>query len=223
MARKIIQNGEIGKLRSLRIVWRLRWAGTDQEYESWLERRPWERSPDTGGGLLRHVASHEFDRMRFLAGIDFNRIASRISSARFRDSELPNACNLLVELVDGATAEVCVMTTKGQNERNAFVVGEEGSLFVTHESVVRQLRNDKEPVTVIIPDRDQPPQGVQLLQHTMNQIAEDFCEAVRTGGVIERSVRSLPSFIDGLHCQKVIAAAEKSDAEKRWVLNEELA
>jgi predicted dehydrogenase len=161
--------------------------------------------------------------MRFLAGIDFDRIASRISSVRFRDLVLPYACSLLVELANGATAEVCVMTTKGQNERDAFVVGEEGSLFVTHESVVRQLRDDKEPVAVVIPDRDQLPQGAQLLQHTMNRIAEDFCDAVRTSGVEERSHTNLPSFEDGLHCQKVIAAAEKSDVKKRWVQNEELA
>ena len=55
------------------------------------------------------------------------------------------------------------------------------------------------------------------MQHTWNRLVADFVAAVRAGDVRHATVPHLPTIEDGLRAQEVIAAAERADAERRWV------
>ena len=64
---------------------------------------------------------------------------------------------------------------------------------------------------------DAPEPGVRLLQHTWNRLIADLVGAIRAGDVAHATVPRLPSFADGVQLHEVFAAAERADAEGRWV------
>ena len=107
--------------------------------------------------------------------------------------------------------------TPGEGEWRAILFGGEGTLRLTHEEVVLQRREDDEPAAVPIPEADQVPDGVDLLQHTWNRLIADFCTAIREEDVASESVPHLPTVEDGLRVQEFIAAAELAERERRWV------
>ena len=74
-----------------------------------------------------------------------------------------------------------------------------------------------EAMLLDIPAADQIPEGTSLMQHVWNRLIADFCTAVRRGDVAHASVPHLPTLLDGLRAQEVIAAARRSEEERRWV------
>ena len=68
-----------------------------------------------------------------------------------------------------------------------------------------------------LPNADGAPPEVPLLRHTWNRLIADFVAAIRAGDVRHATVPHLPTIADGLRAQEVVAAAERADAERRWV------
>jgi predicted dehydrogenase len=131
---------------------------------------------------------------------------------------------LLAELTDGVLGQFRFTLTAGQPHWGLVLHGEKGTLEVTHTSVVRQCAGESEPVSLDIPASDRVPKGVSLMQHVWNRLISDFIAAIRKGDVAHTSVPHLPTLADGLRAQEVIAAAQLSEAERRWVdIQQELA
>ena len=68
-----------------------------------------------------------------------------------------------------------------------------------------------------VPAADQVPEGTSLMQHVWNRLIADFIAAVRRGDIAHASVPHLPTLVDGLRSQEVIAAARLAEDERRWV------
>lgn len=60
-------------------------------------------------------------------------------------------------------------------------------------------------------------EGVNRNQHVWNRLIADFCTAIRRGDVAHSSVPNLPTLVDGLRAQEMIAAALLAEKERRWV------
>ena len=78
-------------------------------------------------------------------------------------------------------------------------------------------KQDAEPQARPCPPADQIPEGTSLMQHVWNRLIADYITAVRQGDVAHASVPHLPTLLDGLRAQEVIAAARRSEEERRWV------
>ena len=111
-----------------------------------------------------------------------------------------------------------ITCTVGQAEWCLVLNGDEGTLIVDDgASIWRQLASDSEPVALEIPPPDRVPPGTDLMQHTWNRLIADFVTAVRRKDVNHTSVPHLPSLVDGLRNEEIIAAARRSNDERRWV------
>jgi predicted dehydrogenase len=184
-----------------------------------LERWPWVADASTG--LLGRGGSHEFDRARFLTGGEFARLVGRVIPLSLSgEPEYVVPCGsyaLLADLTDDVLGQFRFTLTTGQPEWSQLLHGEEGTLQVTHQSVHRRRAGEDQAVLLDIPEADQIPEGTSLMQHVWNRLVADFITAVRRGDVAHASVPHLPTLLDGLRAQEVIAGARRSEQERRWV------
>jgi predicted dehydrogenase len=211
---RALQQSAVGPLRSISMILHFRFAGN---LGAAFAARPWTRSVHTGGGILRQMGSHEFDMARYLSGAECLRVASQVVPNNMPGLSADRAYFLLVELSGGAVGQYRCEVSPGEHEWRTVLVGAEGTLRVTHQDVVCQRADDDEPVPLAITDADRIADGVPMLQHTWNRLIADLCSAIRAGDVAHRTVPHLPTFADGLRTVELIAAAERAEAERRWV------
>ena len=214
VARRAVQAGAIGQVLSIGTDWSFRVTG---DVEAFYDANPWMTRRETGGGMIRQAGSHELDRVRFLTGLELTQVVGRLLPSTIPRTNVDECYLLLAEMSNGGLGDFRLKPTPGQWEWRTTLFGTEGTLTLTHESVVRQCRDDDEPVPLQVPEVDQVPDGVELLQHTWNRLIADFCSAIRRSDIGHKSVAHLPTFADGLRVQEFIAAAERSEAERRWV------
>jgi len=209
-----VQAGRIGRLLDIQMEWRFR--GTPRQFFEWL---PWAAGVSTGG--LGSAGSHEFDRARFLTGCDFEHLVGRVLPfCLSREPEYVGPCGaymLLAELTDGVLGQFRCTYTTGQPEWSLFLHGEGGTLHVIRQAVIRRYAGDDEAVPLEVPAADQVPEGVSGMQHVWNRLIADLLTAIRRGDVAHASVPHLPTLVDGLRAQEVIAAAMRSEEERCWV------
>jgi predicted dehydrogenase len=106
---------------------------------------------------------------------------------------------------------------RGQPERRTVLVGEEGTLSVTHTEVLRQRFDEQQPATLPIAPEHQLLPGMPMLHHTWSVLINDFVAAIRSGDIAHATMPHLPTFEDGLRLQEIFTAVERADAENRWV------
>ena len=220
VAKHAVQERAVGQISDLSITWSIHFVG---DTEASFSDRPWTARTETGGGLMRQGGSHDFDRARFLTGLEVTRLVGRLVPASVPGTNTDLGYLLLTELSNGGSATFSTRLTPGEGQWKVTLFGDEGTLRADHQQVVRQCRGDDAPVSLAVPASDQVPEGTNLLQHTWNRLIADFCAAVRETDVAHESVPHLPTFADGLRVQELIAGAERSEAERRWVGLPELA
>lgn len=216
-----IQEGKIGQLLDIVVEERYRFTMSIEQFVGWV---PWSGVPEQGGGMLRQGGTHEFDRTRFLTGWEFTGVDARLAYWEGHPSITAERSYLmLAELTNHGLGSFRCATMRGQQGWQTILTGAEGSLIlrsynagdVTHEEVIRQRRDDPEPVELELPE--QPDPKISLLQYTWNRLIEDFITAIQRGDRAHTSVPHLPHFEDGLRLQEIFATADKSNAERRWV------
>ena len=219
VTRRAVQEGEIGQVLHISMQWRFRLT-VDPQVAFSPTSHVWHA--DMGGGFVREAGSHEFDRARFEAGLEFTKVVGRLPAMPYPGTDADESYLLIAELSSGGLGNFLGRFTSGQGERRSVLYGDECTLISTLETVVRQRRDDDEPVSLDIPEEDRCPDDITLMQHTWNRLIADFVSAIRQGDLVHESVPHLPSFGDGLHVQELIAAAECAEAERRWVSLDEL-
>ncbi len=222
VAREALQDGQIGRILDVRAEWR--WAGLRSDPLR-IEHKPWLGQRELGGGMMREGGIHELDRARFLAGQDVVRLVGRMTpwhGSPFPGADRPEMNGetgymLLVECSDGALGNYRYTLTFGQPAWEIVFHGSEGSLVVSNTAAIRQRVDDNEPVELEIQEEDRAPAGTPVGQYTWDRIVLDFVNAARQGDVAHVNTPILPTFRDGLRAIETVVAAERSEAERRWV------
>ncbi len=218
VAWRAVREGQIGTLRDVRTEWRFR--ATKRNF---FAARPWLARMDIANGALGEGLSHDFDKARFLTGGEFTRMVSRITPVTIKqdgDYRLDGGRSAhLAELTGGVLGGFYLTPTAGQDEWRLTLIGDEGTLLIADagQHITRQRADDDQPIALEIPEDDQSPAGLELIQHAWNRLIADFVAAIRQGDVSHQSVPHLPSLIDGLRIEEIIAAARASDAAGCWV------
>jgi len=222
VAKAALRERQIGRLLDVRTEWR--WGGLRADPLR-IQAKPWLGQRELGGGMMREGGIHELDRARFLAGQDVVRVVGRMTpwhGSPFPGAELPEMNGetgymLLVEFSDGALGDYRYTLTFGQPAWELVFHGSEGSLIVSNTTAIRQRVDDAEPVQLEIPKEDQVPTDTPVGQHTWNRIVADFVMAIRQNDVNHANMPLLPTLRDGLQAIETVVAAERSEAERRWV------
>ena len=214
---RAVQEGQIGQIRDIRTEWR--WRAMTRDF---FVKRPWTGRMDIAHGSLGEGLSHDFDKARFLTGREFTHIVSQIAPLTIKsDGDFPvdgGSHMHLAKLFDGVFGEFRFTVTAGEGNWTTVLSGDEGTFIVEGNEFIRRQRADEdEPVTMETSLLEQPPTGFDLMQHSWNRLIADFVQAILQGDVNHTSVPHLPTAVDGLRCQEIIAGARKSDEEMRWV------
>ena len=232
LARQIIEEGRIGKIRHFRGTYLQDWI-TDPAFPLvWrLDRRK------AGSGALGDIGSHVVDLARMLVG----EIAevSGITETFIKTRPLPDdpsrkgrvtvddAAVAAVRFANGAIGSIeATRLAPGRKNHNRFEInGSQGSiafnlerlneLEVYFESDPSSLRGFR---TILVTEKTHPhmaawwpPGHIIGWEHTFTHTVYDLLEAVADGKVPS------PNFHDGVMNQRVLDAIERSSQTRRWV------
>ena len=232
LARQIIGEGRIGKIRHFRGVYLQDWITNPAFPLVWrLDRR------NAGSGALGDIASHVIDLARMLVG----EIAevSGLTETFIKTRPLPgkpgrkgrvtvdDAAVAMVRFANGAIGSIeATRLASGRKNHNRFEInGSLGSigfnlerlneLEVYFESDPPALRGFR---TVLVTEQTHPhmaawwpPGHIIGWEHTFTHTVHDLLEAVAGKRVPS------PNFRDGVMNQRVLDAIERSSHSRRWV------
>ena len=222
LARKMIEDGEIGEIRH--------WRGAYQQ--SWLNNPDhpldWKLITETAGaGPLWDLGSHAVDLARYLVG-EFATITCEgtqfiterpLASDRSQTGKVEVECaaNMLGTFENGATATI--ETTRyatGRRNRHSFeIYGSKGAITWNMEDMNRlQFFSENDPahlrgfrdILVTEPCHDYvgnwwPPGHIIGYEHGFVHAVADFIEAIASGSGVD------PDFDDGVRITQVLEAA----------------
>lgn len=244
LARKLIQNDELGKIYHFRAQYLQDWI-TDPEFPL-----VWRLKKELSGtGANGDLNSHVIDLARFLVG-EISEVIGMQETFITQRPELEIGTNLTTGLtaqskkemgevtVDDATLflarftngalgsfEVTRFANGRRNGLRLEINGSKGSLMFEQENMnelwlyscadpkgmqgFRRIQVNEAEHPYI--NAWWPPGHIIGYEHTFVHVVYDFLKAID-----ENKIPS-PNFRDGVECQKVLEAVEKSAKEERWV------
>jgi predicted dehydrogenase len=231
LARKIVEQGRIGRLRHLRAVYLQDWLADPQAPMTW--RMQAERA---GSGALGDLGAHIIDLARYLTAdeiTDVSALASTFVGERpYADRPgmgtvtVDDAVVFTARLASGALAsfEATRYAAGHKNGLRIELNGSAGSLAFDLQRLneLEFLDLADQPGLggfrrILVTEPEHPylagwwPPGHTLgWEHTFTHQARDLLTAIAEGG------QPQPSFADGLAVQRVLDAVQRSAAANRW-------
>ena len=224
LAKRLLTDGTIGRVYHFRAQFLQDWIADPDFPMVWRLRRD-----QAGSGALGDLAAHLVDMCRFLVGEVGEVVGDAETFVRERRSELgrepvdvDDGVHFLARVASGGALASFEATRFARGRRSAHrfeVSGEHGSVawdFERMNELQVYLASDREDVqgfrTVNVNEpRWWPPgHGIGYEVGFAHQLAE-FLRAVAAGAPVP------PTFEDGYRCQQVLAAVERSIAERAWV------
>ncbi|MGQ9478247.1 MAG: Gfo/Idh/MocA family protein, partial [Candidatus Bipolaricaulia bacterium] len=231
LARRLIDEGAIGKIRQFRALYLQDWLKAPGFPLLWRMQK--ERA---GSGALGDIAVHAVDMARFLVG-ELAEVVG-LTETFIKERPLPEGTGMGKVTVDDAAAflgrftngaigvfEATRLAPGRRNFIHVEVNGERGSLFWNAEELNSLwLYSEDEPShtrgfrRIIATDPDHPyakawwPPGHLLgYEHSFVHAIVELLEAIAVGRPPS------PSFLDGVQAQAVLDAVLRSAEERRWV------
>ncbi|WP_172620696.1 Gfo/Idh/MocA family protein [Rubrobacter xylanophilus] len=231
LAKRLVKEGRLGEIRHWRAVYLQDWLLDPEAPLTWRLRR------ETGGaGPLADLGSHLVDLAHYLVGP----IAEVIGTAEtfVRERPLPSgdrtgevtvneAAAFLARFENGAigTFEVSPLVPGRKAHEYFEINGSRGSIAFDLERMneLQVYFEDEGPYTggfrrILVTEPEHPymegwwPPGHTIgYEHTFVHTVKDLLDGIRAGE------SPAPTFEDGLRCQAVIDAVERSLGERGWV------
>jgi predicted dehydrogenase len=238
-ARQLIEAGFAGRIFSFYGCYRRSSYVSSEKPLSWKLRQE-----TSGGGALYDLGSHVLDLMRYLIGevasvqatlqtfISQRPIAA--GADQFGPVEVDDFSLLQLHMVDGAfgVLECSRMATGSTNDLRLELFGASGALRFSMEDpdwlYVYDVRQPDQPL-----GGERGFKRLETLQRFEGQVSPDWTQPmgfVRAHAECQyQFLRSIwedfaprPSLRDGVVIQRILAAAQRSNAESRWVRIEEV-
>lgn len=226
-ARRMIFDGEIGRIRHVKYNFRAPHRGTPD--------LPWNWWSDAaaGGGALGAIGSHAFDSLRWFTGAEiksvFCQMQTHVKERRDAKSGAARAVttddetNLIVRFADGnltedATATVSLSMIEYPSYQNRIeIFGTEGAIRVEFAGELFVGRAGEESWRKVEIDLNESVEGAQPTgwNNGFLAFATEIIKSLRRG---ETSVADAATFADGYRVQLLMDAARKSD-ETRAAIN----
>ncbi|QGU28933.1 gfo/Idh/MocA family oxidoreductase [Microbacterium oryzae] len=242
LARDLIAAGRIGRIQQVRAAYRQDWLVDPRAPLSWrLEK------DKAGAGALGDIGGHAVDLVQFLTGQRIERVTGvldTIVTERPVETERVGIAGVGGDEMGPVTVDdVAMFTARLESgalagfEATRFATGRKNALSVELSGDRGAIAFDLEDLNVLwVYDRDAPateqgftrvvvtepghpylegwwPAGHMLgYEHAFSHQVKDLVEGIASG------TTPAPSFDEGLHVQRVLAAVEESaSAEARWV------
>jgi predicted dehydrogenase len=189
-----------------------------------------------GSGALGDICAHSIDAARFITGLELTEVVSQLSTmiperslpdgARCRVT-VDDACQFLGRFSNGATAcfEATRMAVGRKNHNCIEVNGERGSIYWDFEEQNYLYFYDKsrpageQGFTKINATHDSHPYGGGFWPqgHGIGYADTFVIEVANFLTAVAQGMPYRPDFSDGVACQRVLDAVERSYQERRWI------
>ncbi len=210
--RSMLHEGLIGTLRHVVVTWHVETRANRAGLESWKTR------PGSGGGTLYNFVSHTFHYLEWLCG-PVGGMSCRLFSMPGDIHSTDTLDVLSLRFVAGASASVSVGTdSSGSSGHRVQLFGSDGELILENKTrdYARGFRlyhrsrgqQNPEPVSVVDPNEGTNGDGRIL---PVASLACRFLDWIIDGRESE------PDFATGLRVQRLLYAAQRANAEGRWV------
>ena len=190
-AKELVEKGNLGKVTSFRTRFGGKWGG---------EGRGWFGKKNFAAGSLADTSSHSIDLFRFLIGEPVN-VSARVS-AFYPQFEVEDTGTILLQSADGVIGIIESSWGTPFSEAVTQIYGTEGAAIVDYH--LNELRYRTEKTSQWIEVKQKGPDRFEFE-------TRHFVTCVLTG------TRPLVSADDGLKVLKILDAAYRSVAEKKWV------
>ena len=196
-AKRFIDNGFIGKLRRIRVLWGIKASRSSA-------KKSWKSSASRGGGVLHYYLSHTFHYLEWFAGpireIFFASGPSARLAARFKNG---TEARVLVTNGAGAPQE---HRLDFYGDKGALVL--EGTEFSKKKFSLRAVSNlTGKSVALLKESAPNFDGGIE----SMVRIAD------RLAAWILKGRPCVPNFEEGVRVQALIEAALRSNRRHRWI------
>lgn len=209
-AQRILAAGGIGALRHVELVW---------DVENYANRNRlvnWKTQQD-GGGVLYNYMSHVFYNLEWFLGEPIAQLSALLSQAP-TDTRTGDTVNIITAQMESGTAVSLTVSSHafmGSGHRWVFY-GDDGTLILENTTrdyvygftLRHATRADAVFREVPLPLEDASLDGRRLA----------------TGRVVDKLLRWIdggdaahPNIVDGVRVQRLIAHAQQSHQERRWV------
>ena len=235
LARQLVQEGRIGRIYNVFVRYAQDWIADPNFAMVWrFDKKV------AGSGPLGDLSAHSIDATRFVTGLKFKEVTGNLQTLikeRPLDSKNPNGpkgkvtvddvAQFLVNFEGGATGtyESTRLATGRKNWNTIEVNGEKGSILWNFEDQNYLLFYDN-----TLPPKDAGFRKINVTHdvHPYNGgwwpqghgigYADSFViEVAEFVRAIAEDKPFSPSFEDGVKCQEVLEAVEKSVAGREWV------
>jgi predicted dehydrogenase len=184
-ARRLIQNGELGKIVSCYVMYNIHHS---------------EERAATLPGMVRHILTHNLYTMIYLVG-NPTRVTAMKTMRHYEHLDKEDLAMVLLELENGGLAHLCASFAADDHSVDPWaflvkVIGTAGTTHYTYQDWVEQKKGISHSRTYT------------AYQETITNEDRYFVEEI-----IRRGAAPLSDLADAVVCQKTIEAVERSIAE----------
>ncbi len=208
-AKAILVAGGIGSLRHLVVSWNL------ETYANRMKLSSWKTKTAVGGGVLHLFTAHTFYYLEWLAG-EIRGLCARLGAAP-GDQRPGDTLNILsLEFASGAVAAVTISSQAplGNGHRLEFY-GSDGALVLDNPTKDYingfRLRHGSRAGGRLETIMEAAPAGEDGRVRAVGSLTRRFVDWITTGATAS------PTIQDGLRVQRLMAAAQRSHQERRWI------
>lgn len=220
VAKRMIDDGEIGKIRHLRYDFAAPHRGDPNVGWNW-----WS-DIEQGGGALGAINSHIIDSFNFFLGTGISEVFCQLETAVkermdaagvMRPVTSDDQANMILRFAKGATGFAAVSMTNGVGYTNEITIfGTEGALRVGHRGdLYISHRGDANWTPVETESAEPAGKGADTgFSRGFAVFAGEIVAAIRDA---KNEIDGAATFEDGLEVQRVLDAARESDRDGRSV------
>ena len=225
-ARRMIFDGEIGKIRHVKYNFRApHRGGADLPWNWWSDL-------NAGGGALGAIGSHVFDSLRWFTGAEISSVFCQLQthvkerrdakSGQIRAVTTDDETNLILRIADGeltedATANVSLSMVEYPSYQNRIeIFGTSGAVRVEHDGELFVGKAGEEAWRKVEIDLNESVDGARATgwNNGFLAFATEIVKTLRAG---ETSVAKAATFADGYRVQLLMDAARESDKTRAAV------
>ena len=216
---QMLRDGEIGKIRHVKYVFRNAQRGDVNIPWNW-----WSNAAQ-GGGTLGAIGSHAIDTMQWFLGTDISSVFCQLqthvkqrkdANGDFQEVTTDDETNMILrfadnELTEDATGNVSLSMVEFPDYQHSIeFVGTEGSLKVLYLGEVFLTKKGEKVWTQIETEEDKSIEGIFNSGFPAGFVAfaPKIVEAILQG---KTEIEQAATFEDGLKVQRILDAARESD------------
>jgi predicted dehydrogenase len=210
--------GQIGRLESIDVEWRVQTYGNRNRLESWKSR------PDEGGGALQAFVAHTFYAMEQFGG-PMARLKAQLGKAADDPRSGETEVTLEIEFASGCRGTVHVATDASPPHVHRIdIAGEAGAVRLINEGsdYLNEFRVLHAPecgakMKAVFPRSNAPVLSVETAAPFDGRVAAT-ARLVRklVDWAVDRTP-ARPTFADAWRVQMLLETARRSNAESRWM------